>query len=100
MRHEPLIQQREIRSLNARAVDFQGAVRHAKGEIALPDPGWYPWDSFGTVTLLDRVLTGPRRFLDPMLGADPILDIGCGDGDLSFFLESLGYRVCAIDTPP
>uniref|UniRef100_Q01Y78 Methyltransferase type 12 n=1 Tax=Solibacter usitatus (strain Ellin6076) TaxID=234267 RepID=Q01Y78_SOLUE len=81
-------------------MEFQAALRRAKHEIALPDPGWYPWDSFGTVTLLDRLLTGPRRFPEPMLGTDPVLDIGCGDGDLSFFLESFGYRVCAIDTPP
>jgi SAM-dependent methyltransferase len=100
LRPKPLIQQLEIRDLIARAVDFQEALRRTKSEIALPDPGWYPWDSFGTVTLLDRLLTGPRRFLEPMLGVDPVLDIGCGDGDLSFFLESLGYRVCAIDTPP
>ncbi len=100
LRPKPLIQQFEIRDLIARAVDFQGELRRRKGEIALPEPGWYPWDSFGTFTLLDQMLTGPRRFLEPMLGADPVLDIGCGDGDLSFFLESLGYRVCAIDNPP
>ena len=100
LRPKPLIQQLEIRDLIARAVEFQGALHRTKSEIALPDPGWYPWDSFGTVTLLDGLLTGPRRFLDAILGADPVLDVGCGDGDLSFFLESLGYRVCAIDTPP
>ncbi len=97
---KPLIQQFEIRDLIARAVDFQDALRHTKSEIALPDPGWYPWDSFGTVTLLDQLLTGRHRILDPILGAVPILDIGCGDGDLSFFFEALGHRVCAIDTPP
>ncbi len=29
-----------------------------------------------------------------------ILDLGCGDGDLAFFFESLGYPVTAIDYPP
>jgi tRNA (mo5U34)-methyltransferase len=100
LRPKPLIQQFEIRDLIARAVEYQKGLRRAKSELAPPDPGWYPWDSFGTVTLLDRMLTGPRRYLEPMLGTDPVLDIGCGDGDLSFFFESLGYRVCAIDNPP
>jgi SAM-dependent methyltransferase len=28
-----------------------------------------------------------------------ILDLGCGDGELAFFLESLGFEVAAIDHP-
>ena len=30
----------------------------------------------------------------------PILDVGCGDGDLAFFFESLGFRVTAVDFEP
>ncbi len=100
LRPRPLIQQLEIRDLAARALDFQEHLRRARSHVALPDPGWYPWDSFGTLTLLDQLLTGRRRFLQPLAGDLPVLDLGCGDGDLSFFLESLGYRVCAIDNPP
>jgi SAM-dependent methyltransferase len=29
-----------------------------------------------------------------------ILDLGCGDGDLAFFFESLGYDVTCVDYPP
>jgi len=29
-----------------------------------------------------------------------ILDLGCGDGDLAFFFESLGYDVTCVDHPP
>jgi len=29
-----------------------------------------------------------------------ILDIGAADGDLAFFLESLGYEIAIIDNPP
>ena len=29
-----------------------------------------------------------------------VLDVGCGDGDISFFLESLGARVDAVDNAP
>jgi tRNA (mo5U34)-methyltransferase len=100
LRPRPLIQQLEIRDILARAVSFQERLRQARSEIASPDPGWYPWDSFGTLTLLDRLLTGRRRFLEPLIGDLPVLDLGCGDGDLAFLFESLGCRVCAIDNPP
>jgi tRNA (mo5U34)-methyltransferase len=100
LRPRPLIQQLEIRDLSARALSFQEVLRQTRSEIAQPDPGWYPWDSFGTLTLLDRLLTGRHRFLEPLIGDLPVLDLGCGDGDLSFLFESLGYRVCAIDNPP
>ncbi len=29
-----------------------------------------------------------------------ILDLGCGDGDLAFFFEWLGYKVTCVDYPP
>jgi SAM-dependent methyltransferase len=100
LRPRPLIQQLEIRDLIARALAFEELLREAKSQIVPPDPGWYPWDSFGNLTLLDRLLTGRRRFLEPLIGDLPMLDLGCGDGDLSFLFESLGCRVCAIDNPP
>lgn len=100
MRAQPLIQQLEIRDLVARALDFQKHLRRARSHVALPDAGWYPWDSFGALTVLDQLLTGRNRFLQPLAGELPVLDLGCGDGDLSFLFESLGCRVCAIDNPP
>ena len=100
LRPRPLIQQLEIRDIAARALAFQERLRQAKSEAVPPDPGWYPWDSFGTLTLLDKLLTGRRRFLEPLIGDHPVLDLGCADGDLAFLFESLGCRVCAIDNPP
>ena len=100
LRPRPLIQQLEIRDVVARALGFQERLRQAKNEVPPPDPGWYPWDSFGTLGLLDKLLTGRRRFLEPLIGDHPVLDLGCGDGDLAFLFESLGCRVCAIDNPP
>jgi hypothetical protein len=50
--------------------------------------------------VLDKLLTGGRRFLEPLIRDHPVLDLGCGDGDLAFLFESLGCRVCAIDNPP
>jgi SAM-dependent methyltransferase len=100
LRPRPLIQQLEIRDLVARALVFQEQLRQAKSEVSPPDPGWYPWDSFGTLGILDKLLTGRRRFLEPLIGDHPVLDLGCGDGDLAFLFESLGCRVCAIDNPP
>jgi tRNA (mo5U34)-methyltransferase len=97
LRPEPLIREVEIRELIARSLEFRDRLAKAKAEVAPREFGWYPWDSFGTITLLDQLLTGPHRFLRPLMGDDPVLDLGCGDGDLAFFFESLGCRVCAVD---
>ena len=100
LRPRPLIQQLEIRDLAARALAFEERLRRLRTQLAMPSPGWYPWDSFGNLTLLDRLLSGRHRYLQPLIGDLPMLDLGCGDGDLSFLFESLGCRVCAIDNPP
>jgi len=96
-RPEPLIRELEIRELIARALEFRETLVKVRSRISRRDFDWYPWDSFGGLTLFDRLLTGPNRFLRPLIGDDPVLDVGCGDGDLAFFFESLGCRVCAID---
>lgn len=79
------------------AAEFQLAMNAAKARIAPTHFQWYPYDSLGNLFNLDATLTGSRRQVLDLIGPDPVLDIGCGDGDLAFFLESLGCRVHAID---
>jgi tRNA (mo5U34)-methyltransferase len=89
-----------VRDFTQQALTVRAKLDAVKARRAPPQPGWYPWDSFGTVVLLDSLLTGRWRWLTPMIAADPVLDIGCGDGALSFVFESLGFRVCAVDHRP
>jgi SAM-dependent methyltransferase len=60
---------------------------------------WYPYDSLANVLNLER--TFGARYLSVLDSAPgkSIADIGCGDGDVAFFLESLGCSVDAIDFP-
>ena len=59
---------------------------------------WYPHDTLAVFRQLDRLLKGEnRKLLAPRRGT--VLDLCCGDGDVSFFLESLGYEVDAVDHP-
>jgi len=48
---------------------------------------------------LNELLTGSNRDLLNLIGDGPVADIGCSDGDLAFFFESLGCKVQAIDHP-
>jgi len=67
------------------------AIKAAKHDIA-----WYPYNSLANVAILERLLRGEFRDLSRLAGEEIIFDIGCGDGDLAFLLESAGYRVAAI----
>jgi SAM-dependent methyltransferase len=92
-----LIQEIQVGEFIRHALGVQEKLAEVKARRAPPEPGWYPWDSFGTVVLLDQLLTGRYRWFDPMIGADPVLDVGCGDGALSLVFSSLGFRVSAVD---
>jgi SAM-dependent methyltransferase len=61
--------------------------------------GWYPYDSFGNIEPLSKLFAASDAPIHEILGNGPLLDLCCGDGDLSFFLENFGYAVHAVDWP-
>jgi SAM-dependent methyltransferase len=79
---------------------FRKRLADARQAIGDRDFEWYPYDSLANLLNLERSFGS--RYQQSALAAAPgkvIADIGCGDGDLAFFLESLGCTVDAIDYP-
>lgn len=75
-------------------------LAQARGSIGVDAVGeWYPYDSLANLLNLDKAFG--KRYLPVLDSArgKVVADIGCGDGDLAFFLESLGCTVDAIDFP-
>lgn len=72
------------------------STRAALGETGFP---WYPYDSLVNLYPISKLLKKAGTKLDAITGAGPVLDVGCGDGDFGFFLESRGVAVHAIDNP-
>lgn len=59
---------------------------------------WYRYDSFSVLPVFQQLLSNPSRSIADLAGSScPVLDVGCGDGQLSFLFESLGYPVVAVD---
>ena len=89
----------DIADLQARAMSFRGELGAAKLAVA-PTTFWYPYDLMGNLTILEGLLEGVyRNLLDP--GTSPVIaDIGAGDGDLAFLLNSLGCEVDIVDHAP
>lgn len=89
----------DIQQMVERARDFHARLHSIKARISPRSFEWYPYDSLANVLHLERLLTGKNRELLQRIGDGTVADIGCSDGDLAFFLESLGCRVQAIDHP-
>lgn len=84
---------------------FQGKLKEVKESLGTQDFPWYPYDTFGCATPLDALLMpNAGELLKKLAGDQPVLDVGCGDGALSFFLEKFLDSGCraidAIDYPP
>lgn len=90
----------DIKKIARKSAEYKVRLASVKERIARSGWQWYAYDSFGNLFHLDKMLTGARRELLDLVGKETLLDIGCGDGDLSFFFESLGCNVRAIDYPP
>ncbi|MGC8792413.1 MAG: class I SAM-dependent methyltransferase [Bryobacteraceae bacterium] len=91
----------DIAELNRRAQQFERALEDARRRIEGRGRqiAWYPYRSLSGLAVLDKLLRGERRRLLALAGEEPVLDLGCADGELAFFLESLGLRVHAVDYP-
>lgn len=87
------------RSLDGLASRFHDRLKAVKDRTRLESGEWYPWRSLNSIQMLDRGLALDADRLMAMIGRAPVLDAGCGDGDVAFFLESLGARVDAVDHP-
>ncbi len=81
-----------------KSVIFGKELDKKKNEIDSNFP-WYPYGSLNNFIHLRKMFN--KRPINSL--ADnrlEILDIGAADGDLSFFLESLGYKLDIIDNGP
>ena len=93
------MQNLDLNELAVRAKEFGEKLRSVKAGSSPGPFTWYPYQSLSAFSALEQTLTGDSRFLLKLAGDAPILDIGCADGDLAFFFESIGCRVEAIDNP-
>lgn len=90
----------DIGELRARALAFNDTLEAEKRQLTPRSFEWYPYGTLSNFIHLDRLLTGERRFLLALIGTDPVVDIGAADGDLAFFLETLGCQAEIIDYGP
>jgi len=83
----------------AQVDDIRQRLRLARRSIGDKAFEWYPYDSLANLINLERVFGSRYKSALDSASGKTIADIGCGDGDLAFFLESLGCTVDAIDFP-
>ncbi len=86
----------------SRLVDLGFAFKQKLDELKArlsPSFAWYPYDSLSNLVHLNQLLTGDRRLLLDLISGRPLLDLCCADGELAFFLESMGCQVDAVDHP-
>ena len=77
-------------ALYRRSAEFWQRLEETKRGVA--GVAWYPYCSLANFEHFVPLLGADSDF-DALLGAGPVLDIGCADGDLSFFVESLDPRL-------
>ena len=87
----------DIAELVKEAARFAERTRRVKQGLGDVGFEWYPYDTLSALGHLEKLLTGANRGL--LDGRGRVLDMGSQDGELAFFLESLGYQVVAVDHP-
>ncbi len=81
------------------ALAFRDRLDAVKARVRREAWNWYPYGSLNNFFPIEKLLAGAGWDLYDLTGSGPVADIGCADGELAFFLESLGCQVAAIDQP-
>lgn len=89
----------DISQIKEQAFAFERSLIETKHKLRAPE-FWYRYGTLQNFWNLDTLLTGRNRLLLDLIGDRPTVDIGCGDGELAFFLETLGCKAQVIDYPP
>jgi tRNA (mo5U34)-methyltransferase len=85
--------------LLSRADAFRNILAEAKKEPP-SEFGWYPYHTMVSLHHLAPILRKHFGAFERGLLSGPLLDAGCGDGELAYFFASLGIDVTAADNPP
>jgi hypothetical protein len=84
--------------MRRRAADFGAHLDKVKAETEGPEWGWYPYKMLpGFIDRFDELLTGENRLLLENPADRHVADVGAADGDLAFFLETIGFTVDIVD---
>jgi tRNA (mo5U34)-methyltransferase len=86
----------DLKALADRVPAFRQTLQQAKQRIGNAGFEWYRYDTLAALDHLNKLPAGAHRAL-PVPQHGRVLDLGCGDGELSFLLETLGYHVVAVD---
>ncbi len=80
--------------------EFSKLLAEAKKEPLPLLLTWYPYDSMASIDHMAPFFR--RHFADfaRAFESGPVIDFGCGDGDIPLFFASLGCEVAAADNPP
>ena len=79
---------------------FTKQLAEAKQEPLPLQLTWYPYDSMASIDHLAPFLRAHFGEFERAFRAGPVIDFGCGDGDMPLFFASLGCQVAAADNPP
>ena len=76
---------------------FKPRLDLLRAHSAPADFPWYPYNSLDNFVWLDALLTGSHRDIFSLAPNRRVADVGAADGDLGFFLDSLGMTVDIVD---
>ena len=87
----------DIQVIQQMAAGFKARLEVIKRKPS--DIHWYFGDILANIDALAGLLKGQNREIFDAFAGGHVADIGAADGDLAFFLETLGYQCDIIDFP-
>jgi tRNA (mo5U34)-methyltransferase len=88
-----------VSEISRQAAIFRDEIMRLKLTLNNSD-FWYRYSTLSNFEHLENLFGGDSDLLSKITADGPILDIGGADGDLAFFLNTLGVSVSALEHAP